>query len=128
MTTIGILKRRGIVQLFSEDPETVRIANLALSSEHDVVATSVLGEAVDMARLGVDPDVIVADASGVKLYAYLQRLAPHLVERILFLVDDAVDPMTCAFLESIPNARLSKSASAARLREVVRSRLRLRDR
>jgi CheY-like chemotaxis protein len=64
-------------------------------------------------------DLMMPDMSGVEFYAELERTAPQLVERVVFLTGGAFTPASRQFLARVPNPRLHKPFDAKVLRATV---------
>lgn len=88
-------------------------------------------ETVSDGRLGLDRlqtrdyDVILCDIrmpalDGRGVYHTLERCAPHLCQRLIFLTGDTLDPETNAFLAQTGQPHLSKPFRAAECRQTIR--------
>ncbi len=128
MTSIGALRRRGKVLVIARDRAVVQAIEMALDNRHEVITTANYRDVVDYIRLGTEPDLMVSDLgdvgdrSGLKLHAGVARVAPHLVERIVFLVGNALDQTTTAFLDSVGNQRLDRRLAGPRILDIVTAR------
>lgn len=107
----------------------VEQVSVAFRDDHDVVAVDKLDKAIELVRRGARPQIILSDLSereSVKMHSYLQRLAPELAERIVFLFDSAISVTTRAFLDSISNHRLERTLDPMKICDSVRSRIKRR--
>lgn len=88
-------------------------------------------ETVSDGRLGLDRlrtrdyEVILCDLrmpelDGRGVYRALERCAPHLCQRLIFLTGDTLDPETNAFLAQTGRPHLTKPFQAAEFRQTMR--------
>lgn len=119
---------RGRVLIIDDEPAVGNAAARALREEHDVVALTrprealrriVDGESFDLVLC----DVMMPDMTGMDVYAALERLAPGILPRVVFLTGGAFTPRAMAFLDSVPNARMDKPFEEEALRRFVRHRV-----
>lgn len=110
------------------DTRTALELESEIGDEHDVIGASSLRDAVDEMQ-GAEFDLILCDVSppanlGIKVYAAVRQLVPHVAERIVLLTDGASSEITQSFLASIPNPRFLKPIGVAFVREFLRARCR----
>lgn len=105
------------------------VVRRTLSSQHDVVTVTSAKEALEILRAGERFDVILCDVmmpqmTGVELHQQLEREAPDVLDRMIFLTGGAFTEAAREFLERVPNFRLEKPFDQHRLRTLVNARAR----
>ncbi|MDB4934849.1 MAG: Sensory box histidine kinase/response regulator [Labilithrix sp.] len=95
-----------------------------LVDEHDVVVTTSAPEALARVASGECFDLLLCDLmmpgmSGVDFHRELDRIAPELAKRVVFLTGGALTARARDFLESIPNIRLDKPIGLDALRAAI---------
>jgi PAS domain S-box-containing protein len=122
-TATGARKARLLI--VDDDPLVGTSLRRVLSREHDVtvelgareaLARLVAGEAFDVVLC----DLMMPDMTGMELHAEIERIAPPLAERMVFLTGGAYTAHAREFLAAVSNPRLQKPFDAQLLRAVVR--------
>jgi signal transduction histidine kinase len=116
--------RRGRVLVIDDEPAIVNLIERLLRGEHDTVGIVGARSALQCLHMdrGFDVvfcDLMMPDMSGVEFYAELERTAPQLVERVVFLTGGAFTPASRQFLARVANPRLHKPFDAKVLRATV---------
>jgi signal transduction histidine kinase len=120
--------RRGRVLVIDDEPGIVDVVTRVLRTEHETVG--VVGARAGLELLGRDPgfevifcDLMMPDMNGMEFYATLQRSAPQLIERVVFLSGGAFTLDVRQFLSYVENLRLQKPFDTKTLRAIVREQL-----
>jgi signal transduction histidine kinase/CheY-like chemotaxis protein len=120
--------RRGRVLVIDDEPGIVDVVTRVLRTEHETVG--VVGARAGLELLSRDPgfevifcDLMMPDMNGMEFYATLQRSAPQLIERIVFLSGGAFTLEVQQFLACVENLRLQKPFDTKTLRAIVRAQL-----
>ncbi len=116
--------RRGRVLVIDDDP-IIGTSLGRILRDHDVIAVRSGRAALAHLAEDRDIDVILCDVmmpemTGMELHAELARIAPHLIDRMVFITGGAFVPRARAFLEELPNERLEKPFDLHTLRSLVR--------
>jgi PAS domain S-box-containing protein len=113
------------VLVIDDEPMVGQLVGKVLSG-HDVVAETSAREA--LSRLHTDPrfdvilcDVMMPDVSGIDFYDQLGPIDPTLRNRVVFLSGGAFTERAQAFLDRVPNRRLSKPFDVDALMAVLLS-------
>lgn len=125
----------------SEDEGPAILEKAVLVVEHDAATAALLGELLGLDRHRVERvgsggealrrlmagtyDVIVAnfrlpDRAGVRLYRELDAMDPALPDRLIFLLEEPIDPETRTFLERTRLVWLVKPFTLAELQRAIR--------
>jgi signal transduction histidine kinase/CheY-like chemotaxis protein len=95
----------------------------ALGSEFEVVTLSSASQALDLLATGafqhVLCDVMMPDMNGAAFHAELERRAPGLASRVIFMTGGAFTPATESFLSSWRGSLLEKPIDLDQLRRVI---------
>lgn len=129
MRAIGQVRRRPVLMTVTRNQALVEEVTAAFRDDHDVVPVDKMDKAIEVIRRGARPQIIVSDLSerdSVRMHSYLQRLAPELAERIVFLFDSAISVTTRAFLDSISNQRFERTLDPTKICDGLRSRIKRR--
>ncbi len=116
--------RRGRILVVDDEPLFCRTVERVLKMDHDVVALGDAREALARIQAGETFDVVLTDLvmpgmSGMELYAAVERAAPALAERILFVTGGAFTPDATAFVAERPDRVLEKPLTADAIRAAV---------
>jgi signal transduction histidine kinase/CheY-like chemotaxis protein len=119
---------RGKVLVIDDELAVTDSIKRVLGRDHDVVAVLQAAEAFDMLSRGDDFDLVLCDVmmpgmGGLDLYAKLAAVRPEVLPRIAFMTGGAFTARARAFLESVPNPRMSKPFDLAELRAFVSERI-----
>jgi CheY-like chemotaxis protein len=112
------------ILVVDNEPSIARLLARILGREHDLQSCLDVDEACDVIRRGEMFDVILCDLlmpgkSGPDFYRYVERFAPDLCSRIVFITGAICLASTRAFLDALPNVTLAKPFSRAALAAVV---------
>ncbi|MBL8952833.1 MAG: response regulator [Myxococcaceae bacterium] len=88
---------------------------LLASSGREALARFVAGEHFDV----VICDLMMPEMTGMDLHAALEQRWPEAAGRMIFLTGGAFSPSAQAFLDRVPNTKLSKPFDSAELRAAV---------
>jgi CheY-like chemotaxis protein len=120
--------RRARVLVIDDEPGIVDVVTRVLRTEHETVGA--VGAQAALALLSRDPgfevifcDLMMPDMNGMEFYAELQRSAPELIERLVFLSGGAFTLDARQFLAQVENLRLQKPFDTKSLRAIVREQL-----
>jgi DNA-binding NtrC family response regulator len=122
VTPVAAVRARVLV--IDDDPALARAIHRALTREHDVVCVTSARDA--LAALGRDSydaivcDLLMAEINGMDLHAELERRAPELAQRMVFLTGGAFHPAAKEFLERGERLVLMKPFDGDQLRAAVR--------
>ncbi len=99
-----------------------------LADEFDVTATSAPTMALAWLTSGDWYDVVLCDVmmpgmTGVELHERVERVAPELAARFVFMTGGIILPHVQELLQSTPNIVLAKPFDYGALRELIRRRL-----
>jgi CheY-like chemotaxis protein len=97
-------ERRTQVLVIDDDPKLVRLVALMLGREHEVVGLTSAREALARIAGGARFDLILCDimmqpVTGADFHGLLRKLAPELVDRIVFTTGGAFTPWAEALLQ-----------------------------
>jgi PAS domain S-box-containing protein len=119
--------RRPRVLVVDDEPRVREALGRALGRDYLVTLADSGREALDMlsdpARGPYDVilcDLMMADVSGMDLYAETLRVQPAAGGRFVFMTGGAFSPKARAFLESVDRPCLEKPLDLPKLREIVR--------
>jgi signal transduction histidine kinase/CheY-like chemotaxis protein len=120
--------RRGRILVVDDEIAVVDSIRRVLGRLHDVTVAFEGAEAVEL--IGREPpfdlilcDVMMPEMGGFEVHARLAEIKPEALPRIVFMTGGAFTPRARAFLESVPNARLSKPFDLGELRAFVAGHL-----
>jgi PAS domain S-box-containing protein len=111
--------------LWIDDETNLGVAlKRALVDEHDVVVTTSALEALARVAAGESFDLLLCDLmmpgmSGMDFHRELERSAPGLAKRVVFLAGGALTARSRDFLASVPNIRLDKPIELEALRNAI---------
>ncbi len=118
----------GRVLVVDDEPAIGAMIRRALGRQLEVCSTTRAAEALRWVAEGQRFDVIfcdlmMPDVTGMDLYAELQRAAPELADRVVFVTGGAFTQRARDFLDSVPNARLEKPFDLRSVQAIVRDRV-----
>jgi CheY-like chemotaxis protein len=104
---------RGRVLFVDDEPQLGILVEQALRSAHEVTPVASGREALHRIAAGERYDVILLDLmmplrTGMELFGEIERIAPELCPRVIFLSGGAYTAAAQAFLARLPNPRLEK--------------------
>ena len=116
--------RRARVLAVDDDAQFLRTIARVLGRENEVVQAGGGREALERLSSGEKFDAILCDLmmpemTGMDLHAELCRIAPGEAAAMIFLTGGTFTPEAQAFLESVPNPRLSKPFDLKEMRRTV---------
>lgn len=120
--------RRGRVLVIDDEATLLGLVCQILRLDHEVEGTVDPFEALAKVESGERYDVILCDLmmpamNGVDLYQSIQRFAPHVASRMVFLSAGAFSERARSFLERTPVPYLEKPIEPDTLRAEVRARV-----
>ncbi|MDQ3263079.1 MAG: response regulator [Myxococcota bacterium] len=112
------------ILVVDDEPTVARMLQDALGAEHDVVSLTTARTALQQLTVGAQYDVIVCDLmmpemTGMDLHQELQRVAPAMAKRMLFLTGAADARNVRAFLNRVDNVYLEKPFHLEELRQRI---------
>jgi PAS domain S-box-containing protein len=120
--------RRGRVLIVDDEAVLVKLFVRALESQHDVTGVTLAREALAKVVAGERYDVILCDLmmpemTGLQLHAELERVAPEMARRMVFLTGGVFTASARALLAERSNRRIDKPLAPSRLLALVRELL-----
>ncbi|RKH68227.1 ATP-binding protein, partial [Corallococcus aberystwythensis] len=105
--------RRGRVLIVDDEPRLAQSMRLLLEPGHEVVTTTRGEDALAKVAAGESFDVVLCDLQmpgmdGIAVYRRLQREAPALASRVVFISGGASSPEARAFVETVAQRVLEK--------------------
>jgi CheY-like chemotaxis protein len=118
------LPRARVLVIDDEIPIANTLRDL-LGANHDVTATTNVGDALGAIDDGGDFDVVFCDLmmpgkSGIELYEELLGRAPAVAKRVVFMTGGAFTARAADFLGSVSNRRIEKPFSIGLIERIVR--------
>jgi signal transduction histidine kinase len=118
------LTRRGRVMIVDDEVVLARALQRTLAAHHDVTTFSSASDAMKQLEAGQRYDAIVSDLmmpgmTGMDFYEAVNKLAPDLVQRMIFTTGGVFSDSARTFLSRISNPRLEKPFDLAQLLELV---------
>ncbi len=112
------------ILVIDNEPSIARLFARVLGQEHELQTCVSVDDACNLVRRGQTFDVILCDLlmpgkSGPDFYRYVERFAPDLCNRIVFITGAICLASTREFLDALPNVTLAKPFSRAALATVV---------
>jgi len=117
--------RRGRILVVDDEALVLRVVERSLSAEHEIATVTSAAEALALCTSGAKFDLILCDLimpdmTGMDLHREIARVAPEMVDRMIFLTGGAFTPGARQFLSEIAREHIEKPFELASLREVVR--------
>jgi PAS domain S-box-containing protein len=115
---------RARVLVVDDEPNVTVALQRILGREHDVATANSARDALHLLSQGTRFDVILCDVmmpgmTGMDLYAELERAAPEVAGRVVFMTGGAFTPRTESFLKEVPNPKIGKPLDMEELRMLV---------
>lgn len=128
-TTAETTHLRGRILLVDDEPFILRIVQLVLGKDHEVVTRESAVEALALISSGERFDLILCDLmmpqmTGVELHGKLNHMAPEQAERMIFLTGGAFTPASQQFLADSSIEYIEKPFDSTNLRAIVQRHLR----
>jgi CheY-like chemotaxis protein len=103
----------------------VKLFVRALEAEHDVTGVTLAREALAKVAAGEHYDMILCDLmmpemTGLQLHAQLEKIAPEMARKVVFLTGGVFTASMRQALAERPNRRLDKPLAPSRLLALVR--------
>ncbi len=119
---------RGRILIVDDEPMVSRSLRQLLSREGRILAVTSAREALAHVESGDRFDIIFCDLlmpqmDGPGLYEALRKIAPDQAERMVFITGGPFTARARAFLERVPNVRVTKPFDVEALFELVRARM-----
>ena len=113
--------------LVVDDEHLVAVSMKRALHMHDVVVVGGGAEALSVLRADGEYDIVLCDlmmpeVSGVDVYETLEREAPELARRLVFVTGGVITPSARDLLARVRNERLDKPYDTLKLRELVAAR------
>ncbi len=104
---------RGRILVVDDEPRMGKALHRLLAPAHDVTAVQSAREALGLVAGGARFDMVLCDlmmpgVSGMALHAELERTAPEVAARMVFMTGGAYTAEARGFLDRVPNRRLEK--------------------
>ena len=119
--------RRGRILVVDDDALVLRLVERSLSEEHDVVTVAVTSAATALVLCTggakfdlILCDLIMPDMTGMDLHREIARVAPELLDRMVFLTGGAFTTRARQFLSELAGEHIEKPFDLASLRKLVR--------
>lgn len=117
-------RQRGRVLIVDDNAALARSLGRLVAPDHDVECVESAREALELLAAGRRYDVIVSDLmmpgmSGMELHAEIDRIAPDQASRMVFMTGGVFVPEARAFLDRVPNSRLTKPFPPEQLLEFI---------
>jgi CheY-like chemotaxis protein len=109
---VATSQHSGAVLVVDDEPAVGVVLGRVLG-HHAVTVVTKAKAALALVASGIHFDVIVSDLmmpemSGMQLYTEIARQYPAVASRIVFMTGGVVTPEARAFLDRVPNERISK--------------------
>jgi PAS domain S-box-containing protein len=120
--------RRGRVLVVDDEAALARTLAVALSDEHDVVASGSGRDALALLRKDDRFDVVLCDlmmpdVTGMDVYEAMQREKPSLASRFVFVTGGAFTVRAREFMDTVSAPRLEKPFAMKTLLDLLRRRV-----
>jgi CheY-like chemotaxis protein len=117
--------RRGRVLVVDDEAVLVKLFVRALENEHEVTGVTLARDALAKVAAGERYDVILCDLmmpemTGLELHKELERIAPEMARKVVFLTGGVFSASARAELAERPNRRIDKPLAPSRLLALVR--------
>jgi two-component system NtrC family sensor kinase len=121
---LGTQRRRPRVLIIDDEELLLRSMKRALQREVDVVTTTSASDAISRLEGAEAFDVIVSDlmmpgTSGLDLHRHLERHAPELAARMVFMTGGTFTAEAREFRDRVPNVFLDKPVDVQELRATI---------
>ena len=121
-------KRKGRILVVDDEPMLCATVERILAIDHDVTTVTSAKRALQLVETGERFDVILSDLmmpemTGIDLHAAMQKVAPDLAVKMMFMTGGALSPRALAFLDQHANRSIDKPFKPAVLRQAVQELL-----
>jgi CheY-like chemotaxis protein len=115
--------------LVVDDQPTLTRAIRRMLAHHDVTTAGSARDALARIEAGERFDVILSDLmmpemNGMELYSAIARVAPELIDKIVFMTGGAFTPQARTFFDRVANRTIEKPFDRAILVDVIDDMLR----
>jgi len=126
---VSAVGRRGRILVVDDEQLVLQGVKRILFKEHDVVAVPAAAEALALCAGGEKFDVILCDLmmpdmTGMDFHEQLLRVAPDLIDRVIFMTGGAFTARAQQFLSETPKEHIEKPFRPANLRAIIQRYLR----
>ncbi|HEX3596711.1 MAG TPA: ATP-binding protein [Polyangiaceae bacterium] len=127
----GPLETRLSVLVIDDDPGVVSTLRAMLEAHHEVTSVESAREGLRL-LLGDQQfdiafcDLVMPEVSGIDLYCALELNRPEATKRIVFMTGGVFTPEAERFLARVPNLRIEKPFSLARVEQLLAQAVRAR--
>jgi len=114
------------ILVVDDDANFGRSLGIMLGFDHEVLLLQHARLALEQIREGLTFDAVLCDVmmpemTGEDFFEELERVAPELCARVIFMTGGAFTPAMRAFLERVPNPRITKPFRSTELEELLRA-------
>jgi CheY-like chemotaxis protein len=126
-TTHSPPRRRGVILIVDDDQLLATALARMLGRQHEVVVINDPRTAAALLTIGATYDLVLCDLmmpdmTGMDLHRHLEREAPAVADRLVFMTGGACTPGAQAFVDTVANPVLTKPIDAASVTALLRAR------
>ncbi len=115
---------RARVLVIDDDPGVASTLRAMLEAQHEVKSVESAREGLQLLLGGQEFDIVFCDlvmpeVSGIDLYCALELNRPQGIDRIVFMTGGVFTPEAERFLARVPNPRIEKPFSLARVEQLL---------
>jgi two-component system cell cycle sensor histidine kinase/response regulator CckA len=123
---------RARVLVIDDDPGVARTLRVMLEANHEVKSVESAREGLRLLLSDQNFDIVFCDlvmpeVSGIDLYCALELNRPESTKRVVFMTGAAFTPDAERFLSRVPNPRIEKPFSLARVEQLLAQAVRARN-
>lgn len=129
LRTLGAVSAapRARVLVVDDEPNVTSALRRALGADHDVSTANNARDALQLLTRDRGFDIILCDLmmpgmTGMDLYAELDKEAPEVATRVVFMTGGAFTPRAVTFLQGVSNPKIGKPLNLEELRVLVSRR------
>jgi CheY-like chemotaxis protein len=121
--------RKGRLLIVDDEPQIGNTLRLLLHPDHEVIPVTSAREGLALIKTDGPFDIIFCDLmmpviSGTAFYKALEAMAPHMLERLVFMTGGVFSIETNEFLDSVPNTCIEKPFDIGALVALINERVR----
>jgi len=121
--------RKGRLLIVDDEPQIGNTLRLLLHPDHEVVPVTSARAGLSLIKTDGQFDIIFCDLmmpviSGRDFYRELEAIAPHMLERLVFMTGGVFSIQTNEFLDSVPNTCIEKPFDIGSLLALINERVR----